>query len=127
MDLEQTIDRNVAAFVNLFETRYLTTTSEYKPVDFCRKAQYFTLDVISDVAHGKALGFISTDTDVHAYIKTTAEVFPVIMLVTEMPWLNKVLQTSLVKMFLPTEKDPLGFGKIIGLVSPSFLCPSSVY
>jgi hypothetical protein len=40
---------------------YATTSGEFKPMDFGRKAQYFTLDVISVAAFGKAFGYLATD------------------------------------------------------------------
>jgi hypothetical protein len=94
--------------------KYVTTGSDYKPLDFGRKAQYFTLDVITSLAYGKAFGYLTTDSDVYDYIKTVEETLPAAMMVTVLPWINWVLQTRLVKSFLPSEKDPIGFGKLIG-------------
>lgn len=85
-------------------------------MDFGRKAQYFTLDVISDVAFGKAFGYLESDSDVHEYIKTTEETLPAIILVTVLPWLSRVLQSPLLKSLLPSDKDQLGLGKVMGFV-----------
>lgn len=84
-NLEKTIDRNVANLIQLIETKYLSTQSQIKPFDFGRKAQCFTLDVISDVAFGEAFGDIATDSDVHKYIKTTEETLPAIIMTTVLP------------------------------------------
>ena len=83
-------------------------------MDFGRKAQYFTLDVISHVSYGKAFGHLATDSDIYGYIEEVDKTLPAAMMVTVLPWINWVLQTRLVKSFLPSEKDPIGFGKIIG-------------
>ncbi|MAD83940.1 MAG: hypothetical protein CL912_13340 [Deltaproteobacteria bacterium] len=111
--MEQKIDQNVANLVTLIE-KYLTTGSDFKPFDFGRKAQFFTLDVITHLAYGKAFGFLETDSDVYEYIKTMEETLPAAMLVTVLPWMNWLLQTKLVKRILPSEKDPIGFGKLLG-------------
>ena len=111
--MEQKIDENVANLVTLIE-KYLTTGSDFKPFDFGRKAQFFTLDVITHLAYGKAFGFLKTDSDVYEYIKTVEETLPAAMLVTVLPWMNWLLQTKLVKRILPSEKDPIGFGKLLG-------------
>lgn len=111
--MEQKIDENVANLVTLIE-KYLTTGSDFKPFDFGRKAQFFTLDVITHLAYGKAFGFLKTDSDVYEYIKTVEETLPAAMLVTVLPWMNWLLQTKLVKRVLPSEKDPIGFGKLLG-------------
>ncbi len=113
-NLERSVDRNIQAFIKLINTKYITTDSEYKPLDFGRRAQYFTLDVISDVAYGKPFGFLATDTDVHEYIKTAEQVIPAAMMVTVFPWLNRLLKSPLMKGLMPSEKDPIGFGKIVG-------------
>jgi hypothetical protein len=99
--------------VNLID-KYVTTGSEHKPLDFGRKAQYFTLDVMTSLAYGKAFGYLTTNSDVFDYIKKVEETLPAAMMVTVLPWINWVLQTRLVKSFLPSEKDPIGFGKLIG-------------
>jgi hypothetical protein len=100
--------------IKLIDTKYITTDANYKPIDFGRRAQFFTLDVISTVAYGAPFGFLATDTDVHEYIKTTEQVIPAAMMVTVFPWLNKLLTLPLMKSLLPSEKDPIGFGEIIG-------------
>lgn len=93
---------------------YVSTGAEYRALDFGRKAQYFTLDVISSVAYGRAFGFLAEDGDVHDYIETTERALPAVMLVTVMPWLNWLLRTRLVARLLPTERDRVGFGKVMG-------------
>ncbi|PVH79035.1 pisatin demethylase [Cadophora sp. DSE1049] len=113
-NMEQKIDENVANLVTLIEN-YSTNGFEYKPFDFGRKAQFFTLDVITHLAYGKAFGFLTTDSDVYEYIKTVEETLPAAMLVTVLPWMNWLLQTNLVKRILPSEKDPIGFGKLLGI------------
>lgn len=111
--MEASVDYNVAMLVKLVET-YVAASSDFKPMDFGRKAQYFTLDTITHLAYGKAFGYLETDSDLFDYIKTVEEKLPAAMMVTVLPWMNWILQTGLVKAILPSEKDPIGFGKIIG-------------
>ena len=59
------INRNVQALVELIEAKYLSTSAVFQPFDFGRKAQYFTLDAITDIAFGEAFGFLTTDSDAH--------------------------------------------------------------
>lgn len=109
----------MSAFIHLIDSKYTSSDSESKPFDFGRKAQYLTLDVISDVAFGEPFGFLATDSDVHGYIKTTEENLPAIIMVTVLPWLNWLLQSPILKALLPSDKDQLGLGKIMGFVSYS--------
>jgi hypothetical protein len=101
------------------DSKYVTTDSEYRPVDFGQKAQFFTLDVVSEVAHGVPFGFLATETDVRQYIKNSEKVLPAAMMITVLPWLNTLLQSGLLKSVLPSEKDSLGFGKVKGSVVSS--------
>jgi hypothetical protein len=102
--------------IELIDSKYISTDAEYKPVDFGRKAQYFTLDVITTVAYGFPFGFLETDSDVYQYIETSEKVVPAAMVVTVFPWLNHILTSSFMERLLPSAADPVGFGKIIGFV-----------
>jgi hypothetical protein len=106
----------VLALIKLIDSKYITTDTEYRPIDFGRKAQYFTLDVISSVAYGFPFGFLATDSDVYQYIETSEKVVPAAMVVTVYPWLNHILTSSFMKSLLPSATDPIGFGKILGFV-----------
>ncbi|KAK2473230.1 hypothetical protein H9L39_15405 [Fusarium oxysporum f. sp. albedinis] len=75
--LERTIDEHIAKLINLLETKYLSTDKDYRPVDFAQKIQFFTLDVISDLAFGQAFGYMEQDDDVFDFIKITKSYFPV--------------------------------------------------
>ncbi|CAJ0540849.1 Ff.00g077560.m01.CDS01 [Fusarium sp. VM40] len=110
-DLEPKIDKNILAFIQLLR-RYADNN---KPVDLGRRAQFFTLDVISDLAFGEPFGFLETDSDVYKYIQITEETLPSVMVTTVVPWLVKVLSSPLFKKLLPSEKDRLGFGKLMGV------------
>ncbi|CRG91690.1 Alpha-galactosidase 3 [Talaromyces islandicus] len=112
--LEERIDETVQSLVRLFE-RYISEGSQYKPLDFGRKAQYFTLDVISAVAHGKPFGYLDADTDLYDYIKLTEKAIPAFMVITILPWLMSLFQWGIFKALLPSDKDPIGFGKIMGI------------
>jgi hypothetical protein len=116
--LEETIDRNIEALINLIRQKYLSTDSENKPLDFGRKAQYLTLDVISDVAYREPFGFIETDSDLYDYNKIVESVFVAAVMVTVFPWINWVLGLRIMKAALPSDKDVLGIGKITGYFLP---------
>lgn len=112
-DLELTIDKNVRALVDLVQ-KYVATD---KPFDFGRKAQFFTMDVISHLAFGDAFGFLAADTDLYDYCKTFEEQMPKVIFTTIYPWLVTILQWPVIKRSLPSANDALGFGKIMGSVS----------
>jgi len=112
--METSVDLTVLALMQLIEGKYLSTDSEYRPFDFGRKAQYFTLDVITEVAYGKAFGFLTTDSDVYEYIKTLEGGARLMIVSTAMPLLSMLLQSRAMRAFLPSDEDHLGFGKLLG-------------
>jgi hypothetical protein len=115
-DLEQSIDANIAKLIRLLETKYVSTNAAYKPVDFAPKSQFFTLDVISDIALGKSFGNLDADEDLSSYIKTTEETFPMIILLGAFPWLANLFFSRPLKSLLPSDTDNVGMGKLMGSV-----------
>jgi hypothetical protein len=99
--METTIETHIAKLVNLLETKYLSTTESYRPVDFALKTQFFTLDVISDLAFGKPFGYIDQDGDVFDYIKITSSLIPALTVLINIPSLAKVLHSRLFRSSLP--------------------------
>ncbi|KAH7151052.1 cytochrome P450 [Fusarium sp. MPI-SDFR-AT-0072] len=115
--LERTIDEHIAKLINLLETKYLSTDKDYRPVDFAQKIQFFTLDVISDLAFGQAFGYIEQDDDVFDFIKITKSYFPVTLIMANIPSLVSLLHSKIFSGALPKESDKLGFGAFIGVAN----------
>ncbi|KKZ65566.1 hypothetical protein EMCG_08591 [[Emmonsia] crescens] len=113
--LQASVDTQIAKFIELLETKYLSTDTELRPVDFARKVQYLTLDVISTIAFGRTFGFLDKDGDLFDYIKTTEESLPLMQMIALVPWLVNVLQSRLFKAFLPSHTDVVGLGKVMGI------------
>ena len=61
-------------------------------MDLARKAQYFTLDVVVDVATSAPFGDLIHDEDRYEYLELTANSLPAIALVSSVPWAGKLLQ-----------------------------------
>lgn len=115
--MEGTVDLQVADLIHLIESKYLSTNEDYRPMEFGKKSSYFTLDVISDLAFGKAFGYLHEDKDVYNYIEMMESSIPLMMLVANIPSLADILQSRLLRSLLPSEADKVGFGAFIGLVS----------
>ena len=112
--MEKTIDENIARLVRLIDSKYISTAPDYRPMDFARKAQYLTLDVISNLAFGKAFGDLDRDEDVHKYIEMLEEAGPTIILLTVLPLVRTLLSMPILKRLLPNPEDKIGFGKVMG-------------
>ncbi len=112
--METTIDTEISNLVKLIEDKYLSSPDSYRPVDLAQKTQYFTLDVISHLAFGRAFGYLKTDDDVFDYIKITSSFIPIMLVLANIPALARLLQSPLFRGLLPKESDKLGFGAFIG-------------
>jgi len=84
-------------------------------MDFGRKVQFFTLDTISSVAFGKPFGYMSTDSDLYGYIENMEKAMQGVLIATIIPSMNWFLKQDIVQKYLPSDKDPIGFGAIMGV------------
>lgn len=112
--MERTIDIQVANLAKLLRSKYVSTNTDYRPVDLAQKLQYFTLDVISDLAFGMPLGYLQHDADPYDYIEAMDASMPVLASLGNVPWLANLFHSPLLRRFLPSEKDKGGFGAVIG-------------
>ena len=84
-------------------------------MDLARKAQYFTLDVITQIAFGEAFGDLVNDEDMHRYIQSTEEMLEVVILSGAIPVLKYMFTAEwLGNLVFPSDKDSTGIGKLIG-------------
>ncbi|KAI0877757.1 cytochrome P450 [Hypoxylon argillaceum] len=110
------IDRQIMGLVKLIETKYLSTATEYRPVQFFQKVSFFTLDVIGDISFGGAFGYLDLDTDLYRYHQITDESLPLINILSTLPWLANIIYKWPFSKLLPAEGDKVGFGRLMGLV-----------
>ncbi|KNG49861.1 cytochrome p450 [Stemphylium lycopersici] len=113
--MEDCVDEQIDAYIRLIERKFISTPEEYRPLNFAQKTQYFTLDVISALAFGKAFGYLEKDEDVYDYIKITESFLPIMLALGNLPWLANLLHSRLMRGLLPNESDKLGFGAFIGV------------
>ncbi|KAL1651593.1 hypothetical protein SLS61_005255 [Didymella pomorum] len=103
--MEQTFQIQVANLVNLIESKYISTKTDYRPVDLAQKLQFFTLDVISDLVFGKPLGCLQHDKDPYDYVEAMDASMPVLASLGDVPWLASLFHSPILRRFLPSEKD----------------------
>lgn len=108
------MDEHVARLIHLLETKYLSKDDQFRPVDIAQKIQFFSLDVISDLAFGQAFGYIEEDADVFDFIKITRSFFPVALVMANLPAVVTILHSRFFRSALPKETDKFGFGAFIG-------------
>lgn len=105
-------------FIRLIRTKYLSTDTESNVMDLAQKTQFFTIDVITDLATGAPFGDLPSDTDQNEYLRTATEAQPAFVMISSVPALTKFIQIPFVgKRLFPTSQDEIGMGKMIGFVN----------
>lgn len=116
-DVEAKIDQTIGTLIDLIERKYLSDDSNTRPMDFAQIAQYFTLDVITELSLGQSFGYLENDEDVYAYVKTMEDNFPAMNFMSAVPALARMMRMQwFQKLALPTIKDKVGMGKVKGYV-----------
>jgi cytochrome P450 len=114
--MESYIDRQVGIWVDTIRAKYLSKGNVLKKMDLGRSAQYFTLDVISDLAFNKAFGDVPDDKDKFGYIKTTEDAIGFMTLLSIFPNVHRwIEQSRLIDLLAPSAKDKTGLGPIVGI------------
>jgi hypothetical protein len=75
----------VKNFIDLIDRKYISTPSSYNPMDLARKASFFTIDVITDLAFAKAFGNLTNDQDMYRYIESTEKMLQIMILMASIP------------------------------------------
>lgn len=112
-NLESSIAEQVDNMLTLIRRDYV---SRNKAVDMARLAQYFTLDVLSQIAFGDAFGYLEANKDLYEYNRTSIEFMPILELITNHPSIRSVLSSRPVQALVaPKGTDKVGQGRIIGI------------
>ncbi|KAF2809016.1 pisatin demethylase [Mytilinidion resinicola] len=114
--LETEIDDQIHKLLHLIRTSYVSTPGHFRPMDLARKAQFFTLDVITKIAFGEAFGDLENDKDMYEYIKSTEDMLEVIIMAATMPLMKSMFTVEWIgNLMFPSDKDGVGIGKLIGI------------
>lgn len=89
-------------------------------MDWATMSQYFTMDVLTDVAFSRPFGYLRENADLFGYIKTVRNYMPVLEMQANIPLVNTMMNNKLIKKWLaPTASDTFGMGKMMGLDIPA--------
>ena len=111
--LQSTIDKHVLNLIALIRRKYISDSTVYNPVDFSHTAQYFTIDVITDIGCGRSFGDLLEDRDIHGYIQATEFGLRAGTFLGALG-LTQLLQTEwIARSIMPSEKDAKGLGKLV--------------
>jgi hypothetical protein len=121
LGLEAAIDEQVKMLIHIIQTRYakdLVTSSdqERKLLDLKAMTCYFTMDVITRLGFGKAVGYLEDEKDHYEFLETVDRLWPQISTIADVPsWIRKLLFSPfLLRLIGPKSSDKTGFGALMG-------------
>ena len=86
-------------------------------MDFASVAQFFTLDVITDIAFGEPIGFLSQNRDINGYCKVGRATIPIFGWFGVFPDLYKIIRLPGIRnLIMPSPNDTRGVGMLMRLV-----------
>jgi hypothetical protein len=114
-NLDESIDSHVLDLLNLIERECLTTEERCLVMEWAVMAQYFTMDVLTNVAISKLIGYLKGNADLFGYIKTVQQYMPVLEMQANIPLINTIMNNKYIRnLMAPTASDTFGMGKMMG-------------
>jgi len=114
--LEDDIDKVIETFMRVIKRDHLSTEEGTKIVDFARLCTFFTIDSISKLGFGEAMGYLEHNDDRYGYIEAVQNALPIISVVSVLPLATSILSIPFIKnAFAPTRKDATGIGRLLTL------------
>jgi hypothetical protein len=111
-NLEADIDGCILDLVNLIGTKYATENASV-PMEFARKVQYFTSDIMSQISFDAKFHDLRDDNDNHGYIHEVETIYPNIFPIGVIPEVIDFLtKLGVLDLLTPSEDSKLGFGKV---------------
>lgn len=109
---ESDIDGFIQSVIEQINTKYISD-QKLRPLDFSNIMMYMTVDVVSLLAMGKAIGFVPADKEIFEYVGTMWKNFPVLNFLSSYPPLVSFLSLPVVQRnTAPSVKESTGLGKI---------------
>lgn len=110
--LEADVDIHIIELLDLMRNY----AQEGHPFDLTYLTHYLALDVLTSIAFGEPLGFLTQNKDLFDYIATSKAFYPIMELQNHYPLINQFLQSPIMAGAQPKPTDKRGLGKILGAV-----------
>ncbi|KAI4866921.1 cytochrome P450 [Hypoxylon rubiginosum] len=88
--IETGVDEQLERLVALIKRKYISTASEFCPLDLAPTTMFFAVDTISRIAFGKAFGNLDEDRDIYSFHKFAEVSSMKGSAFAEIPWLGKM-------------------------------------
>ncbi|KIX05178.1 uncharacterized protein Z518_06050 [Rhinocladiella mackenziei CBS 650.93] len=121
--LESDIDARVVDLLDLIRRDYV---SQEKPLDFARLSGFFTLDSLTTIAFGNAMGYLKTNEDLFHYFHMSSKLYPIVEHTMHHWSIHQIVQTIQKMVTVPSD---VGMGAIVTAVNKGvrerFTAPST--
>ncbi|KAJ9611407.1 hypothetical protein H2200_004591 [Cladophialophora chaetospira] len=110
--LESNVDDRIGDLIRLIHSE----SEKGKAVDMARFAQYFTLDVLTQIAFEEPFGYLTKNEDVFQYIQKVQEFLQPLEIASNIPWVYSIMSSRVMLwLFGPRSTDKLGMGAMLGV------------
>ncbi|KAI1468859.1 pisatin demethylase [Daldinia caldariorum] len=113
--VEASIDRQCARLVDLIERKFVSTSTEYRPMDLTAVSFFFSMDCVGDLSYGRPFGCLDDGQDVHKFIKWNENFFNTAIVISNFNWLTKIFFKPPFNKIYPSSLDVDGVGRIMAL------------
>lgn len=110
-NLERNIDSRITDLMTLIKQE----SSQDKLIDFANVAQFFTLDVLTEMAFEAPFGFLTKNKDIFQYIKQVSDFLSILELCCNFPFMQSLITSRLMSGFSPKPTDKTGLGAMLGV------------
>ncbi|KIX05641.1 uncharacterized protein Z518_03613 [Rhinocladiella mackenziei CBS 650.93] len=110
-----TLESNVDDRINDMVLLIHNESRKGKAIDMARIAQYFTLDVLTQLAFEEPFGYLTKNEDVFQYIQKVQEFLHILELASNFPLIHRILSSRVMLAFGPKPTDKLGMGAMLGV------------
>ncbi|KAI1401216.1 pisatin demethylase [Hypoxylon fuscum] len=113
--VEACVDRQCARLVDLIERKFVSTSSEYRPLDLTAATFFFAMDCVGDLSYGRPFGCLDEGNDVHKFSKWNEDFFSIAIVISNFHWLTKIFFRPPFNRIYPSTRDTNGVGKYMAL------------
>ncbi|KAI1409181.1 cytochrome P450 [Hypoxylon sp. FL1857] len=113
--VEACVNRQCARLIDLIERKFISTSSQYRPLDLTAASFFFAMDCVGDLSYGQPFGCLDQGEDVHKFVKWNEDFFSTAIVVSNFHWLTKVFFRPPFNRIYPSTLDKDGVGKYMAL------------
>ncbi|MCJ1309751.1 hypothetical protein MMC25_003412 [Agyrium rufum] len=119
--MEDVTDKHIKHWLLRIHESLQTEPRAASTFDIGRRIQYLTVDIITDLMLGNALGYLDSNRDVHDFLEDIKTGNMICQVFATLPELNRLFIAFtrlpyIGQLALPKAKDKRGLGRIIGII-----------